>query len=94
MARGNSQLRSTALVGTGILYKCHIARWRAVCNVSIPTLTVYSLKNKSTDVAVVVFRGGGCNCLGIDAEGVEIMAVGCSGNFPLSTCPGSLIIRA
>ncbi len=68
-------------------------RWNAVCNVSIPTLTVYSPKNKSTDVAVVVFPGGGYNCLAIDVEGVEIMAVGCSGNFPLSTCPGSLIIR-
>ena len=52
------------------------------------------VKNRSADVAGVVFPGGGYNCLAIDLEAVEIMAVWCSGNFPLSTCPGSLIIRA
>src|ERR1051325_647652 len=46
--------------------------WIAVCNVSLPTMTVYSPKGKSTGVAVVVFPGGGYNCLAIDLEGTEI----------------------
>ncbi len=46
--------------------------WIAVCNVSLPTLTVYSPKGKDTGVAVVVFPGGGYNCLAIDLEGTEI----------------------
>ena len=39
--------------------------WGAACNVSLPTLTVYSPKGKNTGVAVVVFPGGGYNCLAI-----------------------------
>jgi len=46
--------------------------WSSVCNVSRPTITVYSPKEKSTGVAVVVFPGGGYNCLAIDLEGTEI----------------------
>ena len=46
--------------------------WIAVCNVSQPTMTVYSPKGKNTGVAVVVFPGGGYNCLAIDLEGTEI----------------------
>jgi acetyl esterase/lipase len=46
--------------------------WSAVCNVSIPTMTVYSPKEKNTGVAVIVFPGGGYNCLAIDLEGTEI----------------------
>jgi acetyl esterase/lipase len=46
--------------------------WIALCNVSLPTMTVYSPKGKSTGVAAVVFPGGGYNCLAIDLEGTEI----------------------
>jgi acetyl esterase/lipase len=46
--------------------------WIAVCNVSQPTMTVYSPKGTNTGVAVVVFPGGGYNCLAIDIEGTEI----------------------
>jgi acetyl esterase/lipase len=41
-------------------------------NVSLPTMTVYSPKGKNTGVAVVVFPGGGYQCLAIDLEGTEI----------------------
>ena len=46
--------------------------WIAACNVSRPTMTVYSPKGKKTGAAVVVFPGGGYNCLAIDLEGTEI----------------------
>jgi acetyl esterase/lipase len=46
--------------------------WIAVENVSRPTLTVYSPKGTNTDVAVVVFPGGGYDILAIDLEGTEI----------------------
>jgi acetyl esterase/lipase len=46
--------------------------WVAVCNVSQPAMTVYSPKGTNTGVAVVVFPGGGYNCLAIDIEGTEI----------------------
>ncbi|MGA3144732.1 MAG: alpha/beta hydrolase [Verrucomicrobiota bacterium] len=46
--------------------------WIAACNVSLPTMTVYSPKGTNTGVAVVVFPGGGYNCLAIDLEGTEI----------------------
>ena len=46
--------------------------WIALCNVSLPTMTVYPPKGKNTGVAVVVFPGGGYNCLAIDLEGTEI----------------------
>ena len=46
--------------------------WVAVCNVSQPTMTVYSPKGTNAGVAVVVFPGGGYNCLAIDIEGTEI----------------------
>src|SRR5436189_4098570 len=42
--------------------------WVAVENVSRPTMTVYSPKEKNTGVAVVVFPGGGYNILAIDLE--------------------------
>ena len=46
--------------------------WVAACNVSLPTMTVYSPEGKNTGVAVVVFPGGGYNCLAINLEGTEI----------------------
>jgi acetyl esterase/lipase len=46
--------------------------WIAVCNVSQPTMTVYSPKGTNTGVAVVVFPGGGYQCLAMDLEGTEI----------------------
>ncbi len=46
--------------------------WLAVCNVSRPTMTVYSPIGKNTGVAVLVFPGGGYNCLAIDLEGTEV----------------------
>jgi acetyl esterase/lipase len=46
--------------------------WVAVKNVSRPTMTVYSPKEKNTGVAVVVFPGGGYRILAIDLEGSEV----------------------
>jgi acetyl esterase/lipase len=46
--------------------------WLAACNVTLPTMTVYSPKGKNTGVAVVVFPGGGYQCLAMDIEGSEI----------------------
>ena len=46
--------------------------WIEAGNVSQPTMTVYSPKGKNTRVAVVVFPGGGYNCLAMDLEGTEI----------------------
>jgi acetyl esterase/lipase len=43
-----------------------------VNNVLQPTMTVYSPKGTNTGVAVVVFPGGGYNCLAIDLEGTEV----------------------
>lgn len=43
-----------------------------VNNVSRPTMTVYSPKGTNTGVAVVVFPGGGYQCLAMDLEGTEI----------------------
>jgi acetyl esterase/lipase len=43
-----------------------------VCNVSQPTMTVYSPKGTNTGVAMVVFPGGGYNALAMDLEGTEI----------------------
>jgi acetyl esterase/lipase len=47
-------------------------RWIGLCNVSRPTMTVYSPKGTNTGVAAVVFPGGGYMCLAIDIEGSEI----------------------
>lgn len=44
----------------------------AVSNVTRPTMTVYSPKEKNTGVAVVVFPGGGYQILAIDLEGTEV----------------------
>jgi acetyl esterase/lipase len=41
-------------------------------NVSVPTLTVYPAKGKSTGAGVVVFPGGGYSILAIDLEGTEV----------------------
>src|SRR5256714_1715805 len=46
--------------------------WLYVRNVSQPTLTVYSPKEKNTGAAVVVFPGGGYYVLAIDLEGTEV----------------------
>jgi len=47
-------------------------KWTAACNVTHPTMTVYSPKGTNTGVAVVVFPGGGYTCLAMDLEGTEI----------------------
>ena len=47
-------------------------RWVAIGNVSQPTMTIYSPKGKNTGVAMVVFPGGGYQCLAMDLEGTEI----------------------
>ncbi|HEX5422271.1 MAG TPA: alpha/beta hydrolase [Candidatus Acidoferrales bacterium] len=62
--------RETVTVGTGkgVAGKPVIG----VGNVSQPTMTVYSPTRKSTDVAVVVFPGGGFQELAIDLEGTEV----------------------
>ena len=41
-------------------------------NVSHPTITIYSPKEKNTGTAVIVFPGGGYNRLAIELEGSEI----------------------
>jgi acetyl esterase/lipase len=41
-------------------------------NVSTPTLTLYSPKEKNTGAAVMVFPGGGYQVLAIDLEGTEV----------------------
>jgi acetyl esterase/lipase len=46
--------------------------WVQVRNVSRPTFTVYSPKEKNTGAAVVVFPGGGYQILAIDLEGTEV----------------------
>ena len=46
--------------------------WISVSNVSRPTITVYSPKEKNTGAAFVVFPGGGYKRLAIDLEGTEI----------------------
>lgn len=43
-----------------------------VNNVSRPTMTVYSPEGANTGAAVVVFPGGGYQCLAIDLEGTEV----------------------
>jgi acetyl esterase/lipase len=43
-----------------------------VYNVSRPTMTVYSPKERNTGVALVVFPGGGFEELAIDLEGTEV----------------------
>jgi acetyl esterase/lipase len=43
-----------------------------VCNVSQPTMTVYSPKGTNTGVAMLVFPGGGYQALAMDLEGTEI----------------------
>lgn len=43
-----------------------------VCNVTRPTMTVYSPTGTNTGVAMVVFPGGGFNALAMDLEGTEI----------------------
>ena len=45
--------------------------WVSVGNVSRPTMTIYSPKEKNTGAAVVVFPGGGYQILAIDLEGTE-----------------------
>ncbi|HFL2713402.1 TPA: alpha/beta hydrolase [Legionella pneumophila] len=46
--------------------------WNAIYNVSQPTMTVYSPREKNTGIAIVVFPGGGFNGLAIDLEGTEV----------------------
>jgi acetyl esterase/lipase len=46
--------------------------WLQIDNVSQPTMTVYSPKEKDTGVAVIVFPGGGYKVLAIDLQGTEI----------------------
>jgi len=46
--------------------------WLKVSDVSRPTLTVFSPKQKNTGAAVIVFPGGGYQILAIDHEGTEV----------------------
>lgn len=41
-------------------------------NVSVPTMTVFAPKGRSTGAAVVVFPGGGYHILAMDLEGTEV----------------------
>src|SRR5271170_7501355 len=55
-----------ATVSTGLVADRPVV---IVNNVSQPTMTVYSPKGTNTGVAMVVFPGGGYQCLAIDLEG-------------------------
>lgn len=46
--------------------------WVCVCNVTRPTITIYSPKGTNTGVAALVFPGGGYMCLAIDHEGADV----------------------
>jgi len=46
--------------------------WLSDERVSTPTMTVYYPKGKRTDVAIVVFPGGGYQILAMDLEGTEV----------------------
>jgi acetyl esterase/lipase len=46
--------------------------WRAITNVTRPTITVYAPKGRNTGAAAVVFPGGGFQVLAIDLEGTEV----------------------
>lgn len=46
--------------------------YRAISNVTRPTMTVYAPQGKNTGVAVVVMPGGGFQILAIDLEGTEV----------------------
>ena len=46
--------------------------WTYINTVSHPTMTVYQPKGKNTGAAVVIFPGGGYQCLAIDLEGTEV----------------------
>jgi len=46
--------------------------WPRANDVSQPTMTVYLAEGRNTDVAVVVFPGGGYQFLAMDLEGTEI----------------------
>ena len=65
--------RASAAETTGVVQSSVAGRpWRFVANVSRPTLTVYSPKDRNTGAAVVVFPGGGYQVLAIDLEGTEV----------------------
>jgi len=67
----NAQLLPGPEYVTNVLSPSGVS-WVALCNVSLPTMTVYSPKGKNTGVAMVVFPGGSYNCLAIDLEGTKI----------------------
>ena len=46
--------------------------WRAVTNVTQPTITVYTPKGRNTGAAALVFPGGGFQVLAMDLEGTEV----------------------
>lgn len=46
--------------------------WYEIANVTHPTFTVYSPREKNTGTAVIVFPGGGYKILAIDLEGTEV----------------------
>jgi acetyl esterase/lipase len=46
--------------------------WTYIQNVSQPTLTVFSPRERKTGAAVIVFPGGGYQILAIDLEGTEV----------------------
>ena len=47
-------------------------KWVCECNVTRPTMTIYSPKGTNTGVAVIVFPGGGYKVLAMDLEGTEV----------------------
>lgn len=57
-------VKGTRLVGGRI--------WRAIRNVSVPTMTVYPPRGANTGAAMLVLPGGGYEVVAIDLEGSEI----------------------
>ena len=63
---------TTSIPDSGIITGVETYNDGMVKNVSNPTITVYSPKEKNTGAAVLVFPGGGYRALAIELEGSEI----------------------
>lgn len=48
------------------------SRWIMARNVTQPTMTIYSPQGTNTGIAIIVFPGGGYQCLAMDIEGTEV----------------------
>jgi acetyl esterase/lipase len=63
---------STSIPDSGLITGAETYNDGMVRNVSTPTITIYSPKEKNTGTAILVFPGGGYTKLAIELEGSEI----------------------